>query len=137
MTRILKKTTKISYLLLIVAMLGLTAVSCSKDKEPDNTSSKASMLIGNWSQTNDYGTTITITFKSNGSGSIHYLYSNGNSSTEPFEYTTRTDSDENLHVYISSNSQLYGDYVALVTKTTLTLKGYINGEYGTYPFTRS
>lgn len=122
------------FLLTLFVSVALTSCSNDKDDEPDSTGK--SSIVGTWYQVNSSGTTITLVFNSNNTGLIKYEFTNGNASTEPMEYRVRMDSDQNILLYISADSQLNGEYIAYVTPNTLTLVGYVNGSYGEYPFTR-
>lgn len=118
-------------LMVLALVLSTTAISCSKDD--DGPSDPATSLIGTWVQTNQSGTVITLKFNNNRTGSINYLFPSGSDSNEYFEYNTRKDSDENLILFISGDDcQLAGQYVAILTPTSLTLDA---GDYY-YRFTR-
>lgn len=131
------QSSKVLTTLLLTIVLGFCVTSCSKDDEPSNNTNTINSIVGTWYQINSVGTVITIQFNSNKTGTITYEYTSGNSAKEPFEYSVRTDSDQNMIVYISSaDSQIFGEYYVYITPNTLTLQGYINGEYGLYPFNR-
>jgi len=130
----MKKITK--YFMFLMMLIPLSLVSCNDDKD-SNEPSVAGDIVGTWVQANDYGTAIEITFKSNGTGDVLYKFVSGTTKTEYFEYTTKVDSDNDQYVYISSDDcQLAGEYKVIVTPNTLTLTGYVNGEYGKFVFKR-
>lgn len=120
---------KVFSMMLILLAMSFTMVSCSDDDdEPD----PVNPIVGTWVQTNSYGTTISITFKSDQTGQIYYEYTNGNGETERFEYQYIADDQE---LYILGNCQLSGSYQVRITATKLTLTGSTsNGDYGTFIF---
>lgn len=111
-------------LMLMLVSFGFTACS-DDDDEPAATSA----LVGNWQQVNDAGTTITVTFRNNGSGVINYSYRDGSGdSNENFEY----DYIENDRELTVIGSSLQGNYYVTLTATKLLLSrnGY------SYEFTK-
>lgn len=121
------KKIKFLSMILVSLLMCVSFVSCSDDKddEPGNNSS----LYGQWTQTNDYGTVIDITFSANQTGMVKYTYPTGSTSTEFFEFvfTTDRDGDSYLRV-ISDDCQLVGNYDVYVTPTLLTLETYRSNE---------
>ncbi len=120
----------------LVLFLALTSMmtACGSDDEPNNLSNNS--IIGTWSQTNDYGTIIDITFNSNQKGSIVYTYPSGSTSTEFFEYTYKVDSDGDATLNIlSEECQLEGSYDVVITPNQLTLETWDNG-HSVYRFKR-
>lgn len=109
------KTMKYLSMMLVILVLGVCIVSCGKDDDDiPNT------ITGKWTQTNDAGTVITLTFNSNKTGKINYTYSNGSGDrNENFEYEY-IEKDRTLTII---NSQLNGEYEVTLTATTLRLKG--------------
>lgn len=125
------KQIKFLGMLLIALTMCIGITSCEKD-EPTVGGNKK--IVGTWVQTNDYGTSIEITFKSNSTGYIDYIYESGNSERELFEYEYDPTDDE---VFITGDCQLNGMYEVHITANTLTLAGYIGGDYGVFKFTKS
>lgn len=119
--------------MLMLLMVSVSMVSCSNDDDEPTNSSKS--IVGTWEQINDYGTKIDITFRSNLTGDIKYYHTNGNTSTEVFEYSY--DDDEKELYILGDRCQLSGYYDVVITATKLTLTGYLNdGEYGVFMFER-
>lgn len=98
-----------------VLMASLTTVSCSDDD--DNAPVPTSSIVGTWTQTNTAGTFIAVTFKADKSGTIKYTYSNGDDSTERFEYDYLS-ADRELTIL---GGQLGGVYDVTVTASKLLL----------------
>lgn len=104
------------YLMMMVAMLAMSVSfsSCGDDEEDIEKVS----IVGKWEQVNQAGTVITVTFNSNRTGVVHYLYTNNTGDeNENFEYDY-IDSDRSLTVI---GSQLSGVYYVTLTATKLVL----------------
>lgn len=113
------------YLVMMVAMFAMS-ISFSSCGDDDEDIDKVS-IVGKWEQVNSAGTVITVTFKSNRTGVVHYLYTNNTGDeNENFEYDY-IDSDRSLTVI---GSQLNGVYYVTLTATKLVLS---NSKY-TYSF---
>ncbi len=122
---------KVFSMMLMLLVMSISMVSCDKDDEPADPARK---IVGTWQQTNKAGTKISITFKSNETGNIHYDYTSGNDETEIFEYTYNA--TENELFIIGHDCQLSGYYDVIITASKLTLEGYANGNYGIYVFNK-
>lgn len=104
------------YLMMIVAMLAMSVSFSSCD--PDDGDIEKVSIVGKWEQVNSAGTVITVTFNSNRTGVVHYLYTNNTGDeNENFEYDY-IDSDRSLTVI---GSQLNGVYYVTLTATKLVL----------------
>jgi len=104
------------YLMMMIAMLAMS-VSFSSCGDDDEDIEKVS-IVGKWEQVNSAGTVITVTFNSNRTGVVHYLYTNNTGDeNENFEYDY-IDSDRSLTVI---GSQLNGVYYVTLTATKLVL----------------
>lgn len=102
------------YLMMMVLLLAMSSSSCRDD---DEDIVKVS-IVGKWEQVNSAGTVITVTFNSNRTGVVHYLYTNNTGDeNENFEYDY-IDSDRSLTVI---GSQLNGVYYVTLTATKLVL----------------
>lgn len=122
------KFLKSLFVTMIVVAVSIGFTSCGDDDDDDEPV-KVTSVIGKWQQVNSYGTTITITFKKDATGSIFYEFPSGSDQTEYFEYRLQTDSDGDQTIFISSDDcQLSGTYDVILTPSTLTLTGYISGE---------
>lgn len=123
------KFLKSLFVTMIVVALSAGFTSCGDNEKDDDEPIKVTSVIGQWRQINSYGTSITITFKKNATGSIFYEFTSGSDQTEYFEYRVQTDSDGNQTIFITSDDcQLSGTYEVLLTPSTLTLTGYVPGE---------
>lgn len=119
------KTMKYLSMMLIMLAMSVCVSSCGDD---DDDNEVPSTIIGKWTQTNNAGTVITLTFNSNKTGKINYSYSDASGdSNENFEYEF-IEKDRTLTII---NSQLNGEYEVTLTATTLRLKGS-----KTYDFTK-
>lgn len=125
------KQIKFLGMLLIALTMCVCITSCEKDEPAVDGKKK---IVGTWSQTNAYGTTINLTFKSNLTGYIDYVYESGNSERELFEYEYDSLDDE---LFITGDCQLSGLYEVYITANTLTITGYVGGDYGVFKFTKS
>lgn len=106
----------LSMLLMMVA-LSVCMVGCGSDDDDEPSGTTAS-IIGNWSQTNDAGTVITLQFKANKTGTINYVYSDGSGNrNDNFEY----DYIEKERSLTIIGSQLQGVYYVTLTATKLIL----------------
>ncbi len=105
-----------------------SAASCSDD---DDNPAANNSIVGAWEQTNDYGTVITVQFKSNKTGVIDFVYPDGSgSSTENFEYDYQPE-ERYLEII---GSRLKGEYEVTLTATKIRLKNYYENKV--YEFTR-
>lgn len=119
------KTMKYLSMMLMMLAMSVCMSSCGDD---DDDNEVPSTIIGKWTQTNNAGTVITLTFNSNKTGKINYSYSDASGdSNENFEYEF-IEKDRTLTII---NSQLNGEYEVTLTATTLRLKGS-----KTYDFTK-
>lgn len=129
----MEKFYKQLFITLTMVMMTLCFSACSDDK--DEPSSSKNSVVGTWYQENSTGTKITITFKANQTGNVKYEFKSGSDKSEYFEYNIQTDSDGDTYIFITSDEcQLVGRHEVIVTPSTLTLIGSINGSYGTYQF---
>lgn len=126
------------FLILAVTFTSMAFTSCGGDDDDDEPiQPSAGSILGPWSQTNDHGTLITLTFSNNNTGSINYKFPTGSTSTEFFEYSFTVDRDGYMSLFVTSDDcQLRGEYEVKITPSTLTIKGSISGKYGTYQFKR-
>lgn len=122
------KTMKYLSMLLMMVALSVCMVSCDDgggEKEP------TASIIGNWVQTNNAGTVITLQFRANKTGIINYTYADGSGdSNENFEYDY-IEKDRSLTII---GSQLSGVYYVTLTATKLILVEF--GESNGYEFTK-
>lgn len=124
----MSKIFKTFFLTMMIAALCAGFTSCGSDDDEDEPI-KVTSVVGKWQQTNSYGTTITISFKKDATGSIFYQFTSGSDKTEYFEYRLQTDSDGDQTIFITSDDcQLSGTYDVILTPSTLTLSTYISGE---------
>lgn len=113
-------------LLMLVTMFSFAA--CSDDDDEGAVAS--SSIVGTWEQINDAGTTITVTFNSNKTGRINFVYSDGSGDrNENFEYDYIEASDGTRHLTIVGSS-LAGNYTVTITATRLHL--YYSEDYYYY-----
>lgn len=128
------KLTRFLAFMMALAMGCCFLTSCGDDDDDPEPATKASSaLIGTWTQTNDYGTLISVTFNEGGRGRINFTYSDGSGdSNENFEYDY---SEADREIYIIG-SRLEGYYDAVITASTLQLSGYnyYEGSYVVYRF---
>lgn len=111
------KAMKYLSMLLMMVALSVCMVGCGSDDD-DELSGTTASIIGNWSQTNDAGTVITLQFKANKTGTINYVYSDGSGNrNENFEY----DYIEKERSLTIIGSQLQGVYYVTLTATKLIL----------------
>lgn len=102
-------------MLLMMVTLSVFMVGCGDDDEPAGTTAS---IIGNWVQTNNAGTVITLQFRANKTGGINYVYADGSGdSNENFEYDY-IEKDRSLTII---GSQLNGVYSVTLTATKLVL----------------
>lgn len=122
------KTIKFLSMMLVMLAMSVCMAGCSNDDDEKLAGNSAS-IIGNWVQTNEYGTLITLQFKADKSGVINYTYSDGSGdSNENFEY----DYIEKDRSLVIIGSQLGGSYYVTVTATKLILS---DGDYS-YAFSK-
>lgn len=127
------KLTKFLAFMMALMMSCCFLTSCGDDEDEPEPENPSSALIGTWTQTNDYGTVISVTFFEGGRGRINFTYSDGSGdSNENFEYDYAA-IDRQLDVIGSS---LEGSYEVVITATTLQLSGYNynDGDYVVYRF---
>ena len=111
------KAMKYLSMLLMMVALSVCMVGCGSDDDDEPSGTTAS-IIGNWSQTNDAGTVITLQFKANKTGTINYVYSDGSGNrNDNFEY----DYIEKERSLTIIGSQLQGVYYVTLTATKLIL----------------
>ena len=111
------KAMKYLSMLLMMGALSVCMVGCGSDDDDEPSGTTAS-IIGNWSQTNDAGTVITLQFKANKTGTINYVYSDGSGNrNDNFEY----DYIEKERSLTIIGSQLQGVYYVTLTATKLIL----------------
>lgn len=111
------KAMKYLSMLLMMVALSVCMVGCGSDDD-DEPSGTTAPIIGNWSQTNDAGTVITLQFKANKTGTINYVYSDGSGNrNDNFEY----DYIEKERSLTIIGSQLQGVYYVTLTATKLIL----------------
>ena len=111
------KAMKYLSMLLMMVALSVCMVGCGSDDDDEPSGTTAS-IIGNWSQTNDAGTVITLLFKANKTGTINYVYSDGSGNrNDNFEY----DYIEKERSLTIIGSQLQGVYYVTLTATKLIL----------------
>ena len=111
------KAMKYLSMLLMMVALSVCMVGCGSDDDDEPSGTTAS-IIGNWSQTNDAGTVITLQFKANKTGTINYVYSGGSGNrNDHFEY----DYIEKERSLTIIGSQLQGVYYVTLTATKLIL----------------
>lgn len=111
------KAMKYLSMLLMMVALSVCMVGCGSDDD-DELSGTTASIIGNWSQTNDAGTVITLQFKANKTGTINYVYSDGSGNrNDNFEY----DYIEKERSLTIIGSQLQGVYYVTLTATKLIL----------------
>ncbi len=108
------------FLVLTLVLSAGVFTSCEKDKAEDEVF-EAGSIVGTWKQTNDAGTKITLTFNKDTSGTLHFQYPNGDSSTERFSYDYRQ-GDRYLEI-LETSCRLCGYYDVSVSKTRLELYG--------------
>lgn len=108
------------FLVLTLVLSAGVFTSCEKDKAEDEVF-EAGSIVGTWKQTNDDGTKVTLTFNKDTSGSLHFKYPNGDSSTERFSYDYRQ--DERFLEILEPSCSLWGAYNVSVSKTRLELYG--------------
>lgn len=128
------KTFKYFSMMLTMLVCCMGFVGCSSDDDDNNTNS----IYGTWSQTNNYGYVIKLTFRPNGTGTFIVTDEDGESTTGTFEFDY--DQLEREIVILSNNSwaqaNIVGEWDVNVTPSTLQLKAYYNGSYHTYQFKR-
>jgi|GEM_PF-1325262 len=130
------KFLKSLFVTMIVVAVSVGFTSCGDDDDDDKPV-KVTSVIGKWQQINSYGTSITITFKKDATGSILYEFPSGSDKTEYFEYNLKTDSDGDQTIFISSDDcQLVGSYDVILTPSTLTLSGYTTDGPVMYKFNK-
>ena len=111
------KAMKYLSMLLMMVALSVCMVGCGSDDD-DEPSGPTASIIGNWSQTNDAGTVITLQFKANKTGTINYVYSDGSGNrNDNFEY----DYIEKERSLTIIGSQLQGVYYVTLTATKLIM----------------
>ena len=111
------KAMKYLSMLLMMVALSVCMVGCGSDDDDEPSGTTAS-IIGNWNQTNDAGTVITLQFKANKTGTINYVYSDGSGNrNDNFEY----DYIEKERSLTIIGSQLQGVYYVTLTATKLIL----------------
>lgn len=117
-------------MMLVVLAMSVCIVGCGSDDDDEPSGATAS-IIGNWSQTNDAGTEITLQFKANKTGTINYVYSDGSGDkNENFEY----DYIEEERSLTIIGSTLRGVYYVTLAATKLRLSDISAGVY--YEFTK-
>lgn len=122
------KAMKYLSMLLMMVALSVCMVGCGSDDDDEPSGTTAS-IIGNWSQTNDAGTVITLQFKANKTGTINYVYSDGSGNrNDNFEY----DYIEKERSLTIIGSQLQGVYYVTLTATKLIL----SNNSAAYEFTK-
>lgn len=122
------KTLKYLSMLLMMVALSVCNVSCGDDDADEQAGTTAS-IIGNWVQTNKAGTVITLQFRTNKTGVINYVFSDGSGDTnQNFEYDY-IEKDRSLTII---GSQLQGVYYVTLTATKLIL----SDADGAYEFTK-
>lgn len=133
----MEKTLKKIVLLLALLITSAMFTSCSDDKnEPEQPIGNAS-IIGTWTQTNNYGVVIDITFNANKKGQIVYTHPSGTTNIEYFEYVFNIDTDGDAYLRVlSEDCQLEGSYDCYVTPTMLTLETYSSNGHIVYQFKR-
>lgn len=127
----MKKLTK--YFMLLMMLIPLSLVSCSDDNE--NSEPSGSSIVGTWIQpAEEYGDDeIEVTFNSDGSGEVFYKSKSGTTVTQQFEYTTKTNiNNDKIVTIVSDDCVLEGEYVVIITSNTLTL----TNDYASYKFKR-
>lgn len=123
------KTMKYLSMLLMMVALSVCMVSCGDDD--DDEKEPTASIVGNWVQTNNAGTVITLQFRANKTGIINYTYADGSGdSNENFEYDY-IEKDRSLTII---GSQLSGVYYVTLTATKLILVEF--GESNGYEFTK-
>lgn len=109
---------------LVAVLMSFCFTACSSDDD-DNDISNGTNIVGSWKQTNSAGTVITLTFNSNKTGMVTYVYYDDNnrqtgSATENFEYIYNSTENE---VKIYGDTQIEGDWDVTITATMLILEG--------------
>lgn len=137
------KTFKYFSMMLAMLVCSIGFVSCSSDDDDDddtNTTNETVVksIYGTWTQTNDYGYVIKITFNTDGTGRFSVTDEEGESTTGSFEFDYN---EEEKEITILSNNSwaqrnLTGEWDVVVTPSTLQLKGYSNGSYVVYQLKR-
>ncbi len=124
------KNFKFLTMMFVLVAMSLGFASCSDDDDNnDGPQNPTTSIVGNWQQINSAGTVITVQFRADRTGSVHYEYTNGNTETESIEYDY-IESDRTITII--GDSQLNGYYTVTLTANILRL------EFGTqyYQFTR-
>lgn len=123
------KTIKFLSMMLVMLAMSVCMAGCSNDDDDSEFVGDSASIVGSWVQTNEYGTLITLYFKSDKTGVINYTYSDmSGDSNENFEY----DYIEKDRSLVIIGSQLSGSYYVTLTATKLILS---DGDYS-YAFTR-
>ena len=108
----------VKFFAMMIAMVAMCVNFSSCGGGGDDPDIDKVSIVGKWEQVNSAGTVITVTFKSNRTGVVHYLYTNNTGDeNENFEYDY-IDSDRSLTVI---GSQLNGVYYVTLTATKLVL----------------
>ena len=124
------KNFKFLTMMFVLVAMSLGFASCSDDDDNNDVpQNPTTSIVGNWQQINSAGTVITVQFRADRTGSVHYEYTNGNTETESIEYDY-IESDRTITII--GDSQLNGYYTVTLTANILRL------EFGTqyYQFTR-
>lgn len=112
------KTIKSLAMMMLLLVMTVVSSSCNKDDDEKDAGVPSSSIVGSWRQTNDYGTIITLTFRSDKTGVINYLYPEGvGDENENFEY----DYLESERSLLIIGSQLNGTYTVSLTASMLIL----------------
>ena len=123
------KTIKFLSMMLVMLAMSVCMAGCSNDDDDSEFVGDSASIVGNWVQTNEYGTLITLYFKADNTGVINYTYSDmSGDSNENFEY----DYIEKDRSLVIIGSQLSGSYYVTLTATKLILS---DGDHS-YAFTR-
>lgn len=123
------KTIKFLSMMLVMLAMSVCMAGCSNDDDDSEFVGDSASIVGSWVQTNEYGTLITLYFKSDKTGVINYTYSDmSGDSNENFEY----DYIEKDRSLVIIGSQLSGSYYVTLTATKLILS---DGDHS-YAFTR-
>lgn len=126
----MKKLLKNLFLLLTVTTMSFAFSSCGDDDEPANPTGDSS-IIGTWvsvntTTVNGYAGYLEITFNSNKTGTVTAVYDKYDPESYNFEYTLRTDSDNDIRIDIIPTSTKYfykGTYYLTVTPSKLVIGG--------------